>query len=182
MGIKLGLGMRTTKTAVAVVICILTFNLINYYGLVQGIGFTVFFACIAAVVCMSNTVGSTISLGISRLMGTVIGGAMGLIILVADDLIAANLPEVIRIGVGVYLCIMCCNLLRRPEASGVACVVFLSICMNNSGDNRYAYAVVRLIETGYGALIAILVNKFFVIPKIFKRKPKTKNEKAEVNP
>ncbi|HHW46796.1 MAG TPA: hypothetical protein GXX17_07840 [Clostridiales bacterium] len=175
--IKLGIGMRTTKTAIAVAICILTFNLIDFLGLLPDTGYTAFFACIAAVVCMSNTVESTISLGISRLMGTVVGGVTGLLILVANDLAPVDLPEVIKIGVGIYISIMCCNLLRRPEASGVSCVVLLAICMNNSGADRYVYAAIRLVETGYGALVAILVNKYFNLPKVFKRNFKNKTKK-----
>lgn len=175
--IKLGIGMRTAKTAIAVVICILTFNLINYFKIFPNIGFTAFFACIAAVVCMSNTVGSSINQGVSRLMGTAVGGIIGLLVLVADDLIPVKLPEVIGIGVGIYLSIMCCNLIRRPESSAVSCIVLLSICMNNSGAGRYAYAAVRLVETAYGVLIAVLVNKYFNIPKVFKRKRDSKIDK-----
>lgn len=65
----LKIGMRNIKTSLSVFLCLLLFELINRGNSI--------FACIAAVICMQNTVVDSMEKGIARVIGTVIGGFLG---------------------------------------------------------------------------------------------------------
>ena len=65
------IGMRNIKTAFSVFICIALFNLFKRDN--------AFYACIAAVICMKDTYENSLSIGINRLLGTFLGGLLGII-------------------------------------------------------------------------------------------------------
>ena len=70
-------GMRTIKTAVAVMISLVIFLPMEALSTAEGTNFIdqlgPFYACIAAIVCMQSSVGATWKQGVSRLLGTLIG-------------------------------------------------------------------------------------------------------------
>lgn len=66
------IGMRNIKTALSVFIC-LCFEAINQDKAL--------FACMAAVMCVQNTIEDSMKIGISRIIGTIIGGLSGALIL-----------------------------------------------------------------------------------------------------
>lgn len=63
------IGMRNIKTTISVFICLLVFELINRNNPI--------FACIAAVICVQNTIVDSKEIGFSRIIGTIIGGLAG---------------------------------------------------------------------------------------------------------
>lgn len=152
------IGLRNIKTALAVVICMLIFKFIG--------GENPFYACIAAVICMKDTVSSSFTMGKNRLIGTVIGAIFGTIFIY----ILINLPPLdtyipFVTGVGIVLVIYTCNIFSKPGAVTIACIVFLVIMVNYSGPQSYAYALNRSIDTAVGIIVAILVNKYVNPPK-----------------
>lgn len=152
------IGLRNIKTALAVVICMLIFKFIG--------GENPFYACIAAVICMKDTVSSSFTMGKNRLIGTVIGAVFGTIfiyILINLTILDTYIPFVT--GVGIVLVIYTCNIFSKPGAVTIACIVFLVIMVNYSGPQSYAYALNRSIDTAVGIIVAILVNKYVNPPK-----------------
>ena len=78
-------GMRTIKTAVAVMLSYLLFVPFDLmyreeYGGIWG-QMGPLYACIACIVCMQSSLGQTVRQGVSRLIGVAIGGALGVLAL-----------------------------------------------------------------------------------------------------
>ena len=67
------IGLRNIKTALAVAICMVIFQVIGREN--------AFYACIAAVICMKDTVSSSFTMGKNRLIGTIIGGLFGICVI-----------------------------------------------------------------------------------------------------
>lgn len=152
------IGLRNIKTALAVTICMVIFQVIGREN--------AFYACIAAVICMKDTVSSSFSMGKNRLIGTIIGALFGLCIIY----IMIKLPflyyyNAFVTGIGIVFVIYTCNLFSKPGSVTIACIVLIGIMINYSGPQSYAYAVGRSIDTAIGIIVAILINKYFNPPE-----------------
>lgn len=152
------IGLRNIKTALAVAICMVIFQVIGREN--------AFYACIAAVICMKDTVSSSFTMGKNRLIGTIIGGLFGICVIY----IMIRLPflydyNAFVTGFGIVAVIYVCNLFYKPGAVTIACIVFIGIMINYSGPQSYAYAVGRSIDTAIGIIVAILINKYFNPPE-----------------
>ena len=153
-------GMRTIKTAVAVVLAYLVFVPIGLLVPVQYSGGSApFYACIAAVICMQSSVDQTVNQGISRLIGTAIGGCLGLLLLAMGNLLSSPMIMCLTLGAGTILCIWVCNLIKQPSACSISVVVLCVILFNHTGPDRYSYALNRMFETGVGVMMAVVVNR-----------------------
>lgn len=140
------IGSRNIKTAISVFICISIFQLLNRpYP---------FYACIAAVICMKNNFQNSFVIGKNRMIGTTIGGAIGL----ALTLIFGT--HSIVVGFGIVLVIYLCNLCKQSDSIVIACIVFIAIMTNLKGTPSYIYATNRVIDTFIGINVSILVNVF----------------------
>lgn len=146
---KTGIGMRNVKTGIAVLLCVAISRLM---GLESP-----FFAAIAAVISMENSITNSIMTGKNRMMGTFVGALAGL----AFAYIEPN--NVLLIGAGIIIVIYICNLFKWNKSVSIACVVFIAIMINMNGKSPLIYSVNRLIDTLIGIVIAILVN-YFIFP------------------
>ena len=152
------IGLRNLKTALAVFICMVTFQL---FGKDDS-----FYACIAAVICMKDTVESSFTIGKNRLIGTIIGGVLGVIaIFLINSMPNFQIMKTIFTTLGVILAIYCCNLINKPGAVTICCIVFIGIMINHDDAASYNYAIGRSIDTSVGIIIAILINKYINPPK-----------------
>ena len=147
--------MRNIKTALAVTLCMIVFNLIHRDN--------PFFACIASVFCMKDTVANSISMGKNRILGTILGGIIGIILIFLSThfQFLYNISSIMT-GLGVSLSIYICTLLKKPESVIVSCIVISGIMINYASQlNSYVYAINRSFDTIIGIIVAILVNKYF---------------------
>ena len=69
------------------------------------------------------------------------------------------------VAVGVSLVIYTCNLLKKPSASSISSVTLIAILITQTSDNYLIYALHRTIETAFGVIVAILINKYIHPPK-----------------
>lgn len=153
------IGLRNIKTAMAVSLCMILFQLINRDN--------PFFACIAAVFCMKDTVSSSVSMGKSRIIGTMIGGLLGIIVIYISDLfpVLYTLTPLVT-GIGIVIAIYICTIIKRPASVIISCIVFIGIMINYATQiDSYYYAVSRSIDTAIGIIIAIFINKYFNPPE-----------------
>lgn len=156
------IGMRNIKTSVSVFLCILLFDVAN-----RG---SSFYACVAAVICMQQTLENTFNKGMSRVVGTVIGGVMGSILLYADEFFTFEGAYIFVLSVAIVILIQACVLLKQNDAAAICCVVFLSIALNHRGSGDYIYYTVsRVVDTSVGILIAVFVNRFLNVDKIMEK-------------
>ncbi len=155
-------GMRTIKTTVAVMLSLAIFLPLEALGTAEGTRFIdqlgPFYACIASIVCMQSSVGATWKQGVSRLLGTLIGGLLGLLCVSVTTYWGHPVVLVLVCGVGTLACIYLCNVLNRPSACAISAIVCCSIMLSHSGQERYFYTVARMLETAVGILVAMAVN------------------------
>ncbi|MDZ4993572.1 hypothetical protein GNF80_11420 [Clostridium perfringens] len=146
------IGARNLKTALAVTLCIGFFELIHrQYP---------FYACIAAVICMKDTVENSYKMGKSRMIGTITGGLVGLsLTFLALTFNLAKFPGLIT-GVGIVITIYLLNVFNKKGSVSIACIVLIAIMTNLHGKAPYAYAIDRIIDTFIGIIIALLINKY----------------------
>ncbi|MEG2097350.1 MAG: FUSC family protein [Pseudoflavonifractor sp.] len=155
-------GMRTVKTAVAVMICFFIFLPfwlrvpLGEYDPLRNVG--PFYACIAAVICMQSSVEQSVRQGVSRVIGTILGGGVGICILAIDDLVHHPVITGLLMGAGIILTLWLCNLIKRPAACSIGCVVLCVVMLNHGGKDRYLYTLFRVLETIIGIVVAVLVN------------------------
>lgn len=152
------------KTAVAVVVCFLIFLPfwvrvpLGEHDPLKDVG--AFYACIAAIICMQSSVQQSVHQGISRIIGTCIGGGVGLVILMLDDLIGLPVVTGLMLGCGIILTLWLCNLIRRPAACSIGCVVVCVVMLNHGGPERYLYTLFRIVETLVGIVVTVLINRW----------------------
>lgn len=150
------IGLRTIKTSIAVFLCLFLFP--N----------EPFFACLAAVSCLQDTVSNSVKASINRTTGTLIGALIGLIFLVFCRYFKFNIENeflskfliYLSIAIGIILVIYSCNLVKKPGGINVSCIAFLAITTVHAFGDPIYYALNRIIETIFGVFIALLVNTF----------------------
>ncbi|MBQ6820222.1 MAG: FUSC family protein [Clostridium sp.] len=155
------IGLRTIKTALAVFCCLLFFPS------------EPFFACLTAVFCVQDTVSNSINIAINRGLGTILGAILGLLFLIIcrffvfniDIYILAKLLMYLTISIGIITVIYICNLINKQGAINISCIAFLAVTTTHAFTDPIYYAVNRIIETLFGILVALLVNKFILPPK-----------------
>lgn len=148
-------GMRAIKSAFAVLLC-----LIAGYALKRE---SMFYAVIAAVICVQPTFDKSKNVGINRFIGSLIGGLIGYFSL--ELLLAVN-KEINWLfifinSVGVIIVIYVCNFFGVKEATTIACIVFLNLVTNFDRDSRdaFLYVLNRMTDTTIGIIFGVLVNR-----------------------
>lgn len=181
-------GMRNIKTAVSVLLCLVVYVLFPLLAEITNefdgkffelLTFIVnrqdpMFACIAAVVVMQSTVADSVSSGKSRIYGTALGAAAGLLFLLINLSVPVHLLNILLIAIGVVFLIYVCNLLKLQNAVSISVITFLVILISIGQKSPILYAVNRLLDTGIGIVISIFVNRYLNFPF---RKEKDANEK-----
>lgn len=155
-------GWRTIKTAIAVTLCFLIFlpwwgySAVETSNKLEQIG--PFYACIAAIICMQGSVSASVKQGLSRLLGTLVGGLIGLGAVSLTMRSESWIFLTIVFGISVMLSIYLCVLARQPKACSIAAVVCCAIMLSHSGEGRYFYTVARMGETAVGIIVAVVIN------------------------
>ncbi|MGB5823518.1 MAG: aromatic acid exporter family protein [Proteocatella sp.] len=151
--INLKIGMRNIKTVVAVFIDLLIFQILGIEN--------PFYACIASVLCMQQTVEDTLKAGKHRIIGTSLAAVVGLIVYYFCEHISGPKSYIILIPLGVMFLIKLCVVLEVSSSTAICCIVFISIQTTHRiyGDNNI-YPLSRIFETFIGIAVATLVNKY----------------------
>ncbi|MBW4597079.1 MAG: FUSC family protein [Brasilonema angustatum HA4187-MV1] len=110
-----------------------------------------FYAVIAAIIVMSSTHGSTLTLGIQRLIGTAIGAIGGAIFAIT---LGSN-PW--SLGISVFLTILLANYWKFNETAKLAGYLSAIVILSHN-QSPWLYAWGRFLETLLGIFVALLVN------------------------
>ena len=143
------MGMRTIKTGIAVIICVLLGKV-----LVEN----VFYSAVACIISMQDTVKGSLKAGLSRVKGTLLGGIIGFIFVLIRP------QDPILCGIGVMSIIYICNTLKINSSVVVSCVTFLSILLGNIGGNVAAFSISRVIDTSVGVVFGVVINYLLARP------------------
>ena len=157
------IGMRVVKTAVAVMICLLI-------ALLTGGWDSVSIAAVSAIVTIRTTSGETMHSGVFRLLGTVIGGVVGILTVI----IGLFLPYyssglfVIVIPLMLLLDLYLCNVLKMLDSCTISCVVTILVATQINLDatvgGALIYTLFRLRDTLIGVIVATILN---IAPRYF---------------
>ena len=161
------IGMRNIKTALAATLCALL-----YFPFKRNPTF----ACIGAVFGTGSDMGNSWLNGGNRLIGTIIGGVMGMIlfriyiIFYPDG--EMHLLMLLFIFIGVILVILASLYFKWPGAIQPGGVVLCIILFNTPVETYVSYSLNRMLDTGIGVAIALLINLLLPRERIhrFKRK------------
>nr|WP_320024405.1 HAD hydrolase family protein [uncultured Acetobacterium sp.] len=161
------IGMRIFKTFIAVYLCFLIYLLRGEQG-------SPFYSTIAAILCMQPYVSNSFKVAMNRTLGTFIGGAMGLVLLIFErQFIPVDMPalQYFIVSLCIIPLIYFTVTIKKPTASYITCVVFLSITITHGADvNPLIFTIDRIIDTLIGIFVSLGVNAF--------RLPRRKNRKA----
>ena len=144
------IGLRNIKTAVSASLCVLIYFIFDRNPT---------FACIGAVFGMDNSLPSSWETGGNRLMGTIIGGFIGMgFFFLSTILPFPNISKFILLFSGIMLLIYISQLFHFAGAIQAGAVVFYIIMLNTSADKYIMYAINRMIDTGFGVIMSIFIN------------------------
>ena len=155
------IGMRIVKSAVAVFLCFVIY-------MIRGRGVP-FYSAIAAVLCMQPYVSNSVRVALNRTVGTFIGGVFGMLALLVEKAFFPTGSAHLAISAGICLSIIpliyVTLLAKRPTASYITCVVFMSITVSHGADvNPYLFALDRCLDTLIGIAVSLCVNLFRLPP------------------
>lgn len=156
-------GLRNIKTALAATICALL-----YFPFDRNPTF----ACIGAIFGMGSDMGNSRLNGGNRLFGTIIGGLLGMLLF---RVYIIFYPEgghhLLILGllfVGVILLVMSSLWVRWPGAIQPGGVVLCIILFNTPVDTYISYSLNRMLDTGIGVIVALLLNYLLPRERIFR--------------
>ena len=153
-----GVGLRNLKTAFSAALCAALFFLI---------GRNPTFACIGAVYGMGSDMGDSWKQGGNRLIGTVIGGFLGMALfwlyLILDPSGETRALLVPLLALGVVVLIVLAQIFQWPTAVQPGSVVLCIILFNTPVDTYVSYALNRMVDTGVGVIFSMLIN--YLLPR-----------------
>ncbi len=156
MNLKYRPGPRALKTALAVLLCLLANLLMGRPGSLH--------TAFAAVICMQPTTSKSYTVGRGRIIGTVVGALVGFLVLELAIFMPSyqQWSHLLVVPLATMLVIYLFNVLGQTDGLVMGCVVLISIVLDFSrelGDTIW-YVVGRVVDTGVGVVIAMLVNHF----------------------
>ena len=159
------LGMRTIKTAIAVMLCILLFRFLN-----RG---QPLIAALSAVFSLRQDLTTTLSFGKSRVLGNSIGGATAIIYFFMKQYFNNDfLIELLVLPALVAFIIVLSDGINNNSGiiSGIATMLLITLSVPQG--ESFIFALDRVLDTFIGTLIAIFIN--FVL------RPPEKEKQAEI--
>jgi len=168
-------GMRVVKTAIAVGICLIIALLTD--GMESAT-----ISAVAAIVTIKVTQDDTLRTGVFRLLGTLIGGVLGILTVI----IGLFLPYyneglfVVVIPLVLILNLYICNVLSMQDSCSISCVVTIVVAAHIAVDSTVGealmYTLVRLRDTFVGVTVASVLN---VLPFFVSRRTKKGQDEDE---
>ena len=159
------IGQRIVKTTVAVFLCLIICSFLGKWGETMRSE-----AVITAILCMQPYVRDSRDYALSRFAATLLGAGCGLLfllLLLAVPALGQN-PLILYalMALGMMLCLYVAVLMRRPDISGLAAIVF--ICMVIAFpeiEHPLRQAFSRFAGVLLGTFAAIAVN-LFRLPRV----------------
>ncbi len=156
-------GMRNIKTALAATLCALL-----YFPFHRNPTF----ACIGAIFGVGNDMGNSWLNGGNRLFGTIIGGFLGMGLFRLYIIFYPNgemhLLMLLFIFIGVILVVLTSLHFKWPGAIQPGGVVLCIILFNTPVDSYVSYSLNRMLDTGIGVAIALLVILLLPRERVYK--------------
>ncbi len=154
--VRIGIGM---------IVCLFLCNFLNYLldtfipGSTDYFEFQVLAACTGCLMCTQEVNKATFNSGMTRLTGVIIGGVVGIVVVLLDNLIGNDYVFWILCGIGIVVNLVLAKLAKMPGiTTRVSAITFCLVVLLMPGTARIFYALKRFIGTLFGALIAYLIT------------------------
>lgn len=165
---KASVTLLDVRIAVAITVCVLTAAVLDTLGLkfaYGGMQLEVVQKMTAGISCLLCCQGDTkisYKAGVNRLIITAIGGSVGIMVILLDNLIHNTWIMVLMIAPGILLTLFLCKAARVPYINArIGGVTFLLVACTLSQSARIWYAVFRFISTFYAVCVVLLVTWVF---------------------
>lgn len=142
---KIPVGMRTIKTALAV---ILALSVVEQYGASPS---KVVFATIGAISAVAPTFTASLLACLTQICGVTIGVLLALLMMVL------NVPDMVAVGIGIIVILTSYQYFHLKLVPVLPCLVLVNICLNPEVE-AFAYSTGRIWDTAIGLTIGLLVN------------------------
>ncbi len=154
------IGQRMLKTSLAVFFCLLIYRLLGYEGDTMPTE-----AAITAIICIQPHASDTWTFSRNRFTGTIVGTIWGIIFLlmmtIFPELGGHFLMLYGLMALGVLASVYTTVLLKAPDISGLAAIVFMCIVAQFPElDQPFLEAGRRFLGIMIGTTVAILINEF----------------------
>ena len=151
---KYRIGMRTLKTALAVVIGLYISYLLDLDSAI--------FVSIAAVSTMTPSMSESLEDFKKRLFTCVFGVMVGYFF---SKISVVEYLEPLIAGLGILLTIYILVVVKMKDMTQLSCIVFVASFCSNS--DKFYYATNRIIGTVIGIIVGVLVNYFISSPNVW---------------
>lgn len=166
------LGMRTIKSALAVMICILLFKVFD-----RG---APMIAALAAVFSLRQDLTTSLSFGKSRIIGNSIGGGLALLYFVVQQYFSNDfLVELLFLPLLVILVIVLSDGIGNNPGIISAIATLLMIALSVPQGESVYYAFERVLDTFIGTFVGISIN-FLIRAKPVEKKRQIDEDLAEL--
>lgn len=148
------IGLRTTKTAIAVALCLLLYTLLIPESTYLG----PFYGCIAAVISLQPTTEKTKHIAKNRVIGTMIGGLYSAVLYTAYIWLGIELLNFVFVFIGVIITIITCNKFGFTSGISTGCIVLIGAFTLDFPTSPLLHAAFRTFDTTVGVIIAYYIN------------------------
>ena len=149
------IGLRTVKTALAVVISMLV---VDFFGTTSS---KLIFAMLGALAAVQPTFNESLESCLTQIIGVFLGALAG------GLLVITGLPPIIAAGIGIIFVISLYNGFKIRYSAGLACIIVVSICID--GETKpFTYAMTRIWDTAIGLAIGTYLNWLLVAGRLRK--------------
>lgn len=148
---KYKIGMRTIKTGIAVALGLFIAEL---FGLNSPL-----FVGIGAISTMQASVSESFINGKNRMLATVMGALVAVII----ELLFPH--NVLFLGLGIIIVIQAVNILGWKNSIALSAIVFIAVSLNTNVA-IIPSALNRVLDTFVGIVVGVLVNYFIAAPNV----------------
>lgn len=143
--LRFPIGLRTVKTALAVVISMLV---VDFFGTTSS---KLIFAMLGALAAVQPTFNESLESCLTQIIGVFLGALAG------GLLVITGLPPIIAAGIGIIFVISLYNGFKIRYSAGLACIIVVSICID--GETKpFTYAMTRIWDTAIGLAIGMAIN------------------------
>ena len=142
---KIHIGLRTVKTAVAIIVAMVVVDL---YGATSD---KLIFAMLGAMAVIQPTFKESVESCVSQIVGVILGALFSLI------LDALPIGPMVSIGIGVIGIIAVYNALRLKISPSLPCFILVMICLSDTME-PISYALGRIWDTAIGLGVGMVIN------------------------
>ena len=142
---RLPIGLRTIKTAVAVIISMI---IVDFFGTTPS---KLIFAMLGAMAAVQPTFQESVESCLTQIVGVLFGAMAGILLL------ALPLSPLAATGIGIVLVITLYNALHIRFSPSLPCFIVVMLC-TSSDIEPVSYAIGRFWDTAIGLSIGMLIN------------------------